>query len=234
MVPVLLLGLFGCGGGGGNGADKQFFYRFTNIIPFIKGVDFLVDKQVQVSDLQFGSHTDYFETDLVEPNMFIDAKDSGTQEFIDSIAIEKQDDKSIHVFAVGVRGGQQNQQPEAQIIPVEVNRTTPQGNARLIVVHGYIRAAGTQTPNIDFLRSGQIEPIVSDLPFAQAQTVNVPPGIYSLKARFAGLLSGDFLFRLDVQLLAGHVYVALLRGVENETGNLTPIIDIFEEPIHDP
>jgi hypothetical protein len=35
-------------------------------------------------------------------------------------------------------------------------------------------------------------------------------------------------------MLAGHVYVALLRGVENETGDLTPVIDIFEEPIHDP
>ncbi|MBA3725855.1 MAG: DUF4397 domain-containing protein [Armatimonadetes bacterium] len=235
IVPVLVLGIFGCGGSGSGGStNEQFFYRFTNIIPFISGVDFLVDKQVQVPNLQYAGHTDYFETDTEEPNMFIDAVDSVTQEIIDAIVITKRRDASVHIYALGVRGGPQQQQPEAQIIPIEVIRTTPQGNARLIVVHGYVRRAGTQTPNIDLLRSGQIQPIVEDMPFANAETVNVPPGTYTLTARFAGLLSGEFLFRRNVELLAGHVYVALLRGVEGQAGALEPIIDIFEEPVFDP
>lgn len=231
-VPILLAALVGCGGGDTN---KQYFYRLTNGIPLLpSGVDFWVDKDVAATGLPYGSDTDYVETNLDEPNIFYDILDSATHEFLDSIVAEKTDDESLHLFAVGIKNGPATLQPIAQLAPVVVNRTTPQGNVRIVFVNGYCRRAGVQTPNIDLIRSGQIEPIISDLEFAGSKTLVLPGGTYTLSARYAGLMSGTFLTSPPFDFVAGKVYIVLLQGVEDAAAPYEPTFRIFEEPIRDP
>jgi hypothetical protein len=232
-LPLALVGLLGCGGGGSE--DDVFFYRITNAVPFLSnGIDFLVDKEISANALAYDADTDYVETDIEKSNIFFDVKDSATGEFLDAIVYEKRDEQSLHLFAVGLKNGPQTLQPPAQIAAVVVNRTTPQGNSRLVFVHGYSRRAGTQTPNVDLIRSGQIQPVVSDLPFAASATFVLPSGEYTLTARYAGLISGEFLSSPRLLFQANKVYIVLLEGVEDAAAPFEPKFRIFEEPIRDP
>ena len=232
-LPIALVGMLGCGGGGSE--DDVFFYRMTNAIPFLaNGIDFLVDKEIAANGLAYDSDTDYVETDIEKSNIFFDVKDSATGEFLDAIVYEKQDEQSLHLFAVGLKNGPLTLQPPAQIAPVVVNRATPQGNSRLVFIHGYCRRAGTQTPNVDLIRSGQIQPVVSDLPFADSATFVLPSGEYTLTARYAGLISGEFLSSRTLMFEANKVYIVLLEGVEDAASPYEPKFRVFEEPIRDP
>jgi hypothetical protein len=223
----------GCGGGGSN--DEKFFYRFSNAGPFLaSGVDFLVDKQMEAQGVAYDASTDYVETDLEKTNVFFDVLDNTTGEFLDAIVWEKEDEQNLHLFAVGVKNGPQTLQPPAQLTAVLVNRTTPQGNVRIVFVNGYSRRAGTQTPNVDLLRTGQIQPVVADLEFADSRTFVLPGGTFTLTARYAGLKSGEFLSSPPTLFQAGKIYIVLLEGVEDAASPFEPKFRIFEEPIRDP
>jgi len=233
LVLIAVVLLVGCGGNGN--PNEQYFYRLTNAIPFLaSGVDFMVDKEISASGVAYGSDTDYVETDLEETNIFFDILDSATHEFLDSIVGEKTDDESLHLFAVGIKNGPMTLQPIAQLAPVVVNRTTPQGSARIVFVNGYSRRAGVQTPHVDLIRSGQIQPVVTDLEFAGSRTFVLPAGTYTLSARYAGLMSGVFLTSSPQLLEANKVYIILLQGVEDAAAPYHPQFRIFEEPIRDP
>jgi|SRR5688572_19277695 len=228
-----VLVLVGCGGGGSE--DDKFFYRFSNAVPLLaNGVDFLVDKKIEATAVQYDASTDYVETDIEKNNVFFDVMDNATGEFLDSIVWEKEDEQNLHLFAVGIKNGPVTLQPPAQIAPVLVNRTTPQGNVRIVFVHGYCRKSGTQTPNVDLLRSGQIQPVIADLPFADSQTFVLPAGTFTLTARYAGLISGEFLISDPIDFVAGRIYIVLLEGVEDAATPFNPKFRIFEEPIRDP
>lgn len=232
-VPLTLIGAIGCGGGGAD--DEEFFYRITNAIPFlISGIDFWVDKEVQTTAMAYGSSTDYEMTDIEKRDIFFDILDNSTSEFLDSIVYEKQDEQSVHLFALGIKDGPANLQPIARLSPVVVNRLRPQGNARLVFVHGYCRRAGTQTPAVDFLRNGQIAPIVEELEFGDSETIVLPAGTYELRARFAGLLSGEFLTSPPTLFEANKIYIVLLEGVEDASAPHEPKFRFIEEPVRDP
>lgn len=233
LLPIAAVLVVGCGGSGN--PNLQYFYRLTNAIPFLgSGVDFMVDKEISASGVAYGSDTDYVETDLEESNIFYDILDAATHEFLDSIVAEKTDEESLHLFAVGIKNGPATLQPIAQIAPVVVNRTTPQGNVRIVFVNGYCRRAGVQTPHVDLIRSGQIQPVISDLAFAGSRTFVLPAGTYTLSARYAGLMSGTFLTSDPQVFAASKVYIVLLQGVEDAVAPYHPQFRIFEEPIRDP
>lgn len=228
------LTLSGCGGGGGSDEDR-FFHRITNGIPFLAGgIDFLVDKKPEATAIPYDGDTDFVETRIEKINVFFDIKDSATGEFLDAIVWEMQDEQDLHLFAVGIKNGPVTLQPPAQLASVLVNRSTPQGNVRIVFVHGYCRKAGTQTPNVDLLRSGQIQPVISDLAFADSQTFVLPGGTFTLTARYAGLQSGEFLVSEPFNFQAGRIYIVLLEGVEDAATPYEPKFRIFEEPIRDP
>lgn len=226
--------LYGCAGGGLG--VFPFFYRLTNGIVDVAAVDLQVDKQVAATNVAFGDSTAYVETDTSPPTLiFFDLLEAGTSNFIDSIVFTKQRDISVHLFGVGM-DNPGPLQPQGRLVPVNVNRRTPQGNnARLVVVHGFVRAAGTQTPNIDFFRSGQIGALISDLEFGNAETITLAEGTYDFEVRIAGLMSGTLMTTPSpVTIEARKVYIVMLRGLEGGAGALAPQIYIFEEPIHDP
>jgi hypothetical protein len=197
-------------------------------------VDFWVDKEPEAVGVAYDTSTDYVETDIEKVNMFLDVLDNATGEFLDTIVWEKEDEQNLHIFAVGIKNGPVGLQPPAQIAPVLVNRTTPQGNVRIVFVNGYCRKVGTQTPNVDLLRSGQIQPVVADLAFAGSRTFVLPGGTFTLTARYANLISGEFLVSDPIDFVAGKVYIVLLEGVEDAIAPHQPKFRVFEEPVRDP
>lgn len=231
-AAVSIFAILGCGGAGRR--DTRFFYRLTNAVTDVSGVDFRVDKNVTNSNVQFGDSTTFVEVNDTEPLIFFDILEAGTNNDIDSIVVEKQSLQSVHLFGLGVFNPG-SLQPQARLVPVIVNRDQPQGNnARIVLVHGYVRAAGTQTPNIDFVRSGRISPVVEDLAFGASSTFNLAAGTYDFEVRIADLMTGVLFTRTGVTIQAGKIYVFLLQGLEGAGGNLTPAINIFEEPVRIP
>ncbi len=234
----MLAVLVGCGGAL---QFEAFFYRFTNVIPDLVAVDFIVEEEGGESILRgdgivFSDSTEYFEADVdtteVEDLIQFDLYEAGTSNQIDTIIVQKLEDVSHHVFAFGMAtpGGFQ---PAARLVAFEVTRTTPTGsNARLIVVHGYIRKPASQTPPIDFVRSGKIDPEIEDLDFAESSVFLLAAGTYDLTVRIAGFEQSLLIEKLGVTFEAGKIYIVLLLGVEDDV-TTPPDIFIIEEPIRD-
>jgi hypothetical protein len=228
--------LTGCATGGGS-LNEVFFYCLTNAIPDVSSVDLFADKTQQFSLVGFGaaSTTAFIETDLEEPVIFYDLYEGGTSNPIDSISVDKNDEQSVHLFALGAfTATPGNLQPIARLVPVTVDRRTPQGNARIVFVHGYVRAAGTQTPNVDLMLQGTPTPVQADVAFADSRVFTRPAGTYTFEVRIAGLLSGTFLTNQVITLQANKVYIFMLQGLEGGAGPIAPKIEVYEEPIHDP
>jgi hypothetical protein len=116
-------------------------------------------------------------------------------------------------------------------VSAEIQRTAPPGSsARINWVHGFVRAAGTQTPNVDIVRSGQIAPIVTDLEFGGTNTIILAAGTYDFTIRVAGTQQGGLFTVSSVVIQAGKIYSIVLKGVEGQGGALAPGLEIIEEP----
>lgn len=231
-LAAALFVLPGCGGGGQT--LKPWFYRFTNAIPNVTGLDLYRDKVLVDANRAFLSSSDYTEMNIDEPSFFFDCNEASTSNVIDSIVLDRQDNKSFHIIAIGTNApGGGNPQPFARMIPVEITRSTPSGNARVIVVHAFQKGVGEQTPNVDIVRSGQIAPIIEDLEFGRSAVRTLTPGTYDFTIRQAGLLKGDIFTKSGVVLEAGKIYLFLLKGVEGSLSPFNPDIKIIEEPTRD-
>src|SRR5581483_2813799 len=143
-----LIGAAGCGGGGG-ASEISFSDRFTNVVPDLGGVDFYVDDVLRISNQAFGDSSAYEKRKAKDPTEVVSVNDAGTGNVLDAIEIDRVNKKSAHVFSLGL-ANPGNQQPGLRLLALLINRTPPSGNnSRVIVVHGYIRAVGFPTPNVD-------------------------------------------------------------------------------------
>ncbi len=231
LIAVFFL-MPGCGGGGSS--LKPWFYRFTNAVPNVSGLDLYRDKVIVDSNRGYLSSSDYVEMTEDEPSFFFDIFEALTSNVIDSIVVDRVDEQSIHIIAIGTNApGPGNPQPVARMVPFIITRSTPSGNARVIFVHGFQKAAGQQTPNVDIVRSGQIAPIIEDLEFGRNAVRSLTPGTYDFTIRQAGLLKGEIFSKTGVVLEAGKIYLFLLKGVEGSLAPFDPDIQIIEEPTRD-
>lgn len=229
LLLATLAGLLvGCGGGP---TTVRIYYRFTNVVPDVATADFYVNDQLQSAAIGYAQSNSWVRLEDDEDWTFYDAFEGGTQTPLDSIAVRKQNKVSTHVIACGFKTPG-SQQPGVRLVPVTVTRTTPGGsNARLIWVHAYMREVGVQTPNVDIFRTGKISPEISDLAFGDTRVGFLAAGTYTFTVRITGTLQGFLIERPNVVLEAGKIYIVLLKGVENETGVLTPDIELIEEEV---
>lgn len=226
------LAAIGCGGGGGV-ISTDFFVRFTNnVVDLPGGVDVFVNQEPYAVSLGYGGSTPDYDNLTTEEEIYIfDLFRAGTQNIIDSWAEIPRERQSHHLVAIGAADAG-SQQPLARIVAITVNRNRPSGtNARLIVVHGFVREPGRQSPKIDLLRSGKISPEVSDLAFADTQTFLLAAGTYDFEVRIAGLMSGTLFTKPGVAVEGGKVYLVVIRGVEGGSGVFAPDIQFIEEPL---
>jgi hypothetical protein len=230
LSAALLASLYGCSGGGQTLAN--YFYRFTNSIPDLAGVDWFLDDNLETSNQAYLQSSSYVEVVNEETLAFFDAFEAGTQNVIDAVVIQKEDEMSSHLFTLGLRTPG-SQQPAARILHARITRTTPPGsNARIIFVHGYARAAGVQTPAVDIYRTGRISAELENLGFGDAQEGQLAAGSYDFTVRIAGTQQGSLIVRNGLVLEAGKIYILLLKGIEGQGGLLTPDILQIEEPVN--
>lgn len=228
----ICLAAVGCGGGGGE-ISTDFFVRFTNnVVDLSGGVDVYLNQEPYAVSLGYGGSTPDYDNLTTETELyFFDLFRAGTQNIVDSWVEIPRAGQSHHLVAVGAADAGP-QQPVARIVAITVNRNRPSGtNARLVVVHGFVREPGRQSPNIDLLRSGKISPEVSDLAFADTQTFLLPAGTYDFEVRIAGLMSGTLFTKAGVPIEGGKVYLVVVRGVEGGSGVFAPDIQFIEEPL---
>lgn len=225
---TIAIGLGACGGGGAAGSIK-FSHRFTNVIADLGGLDFYVDDVLKAPNLAFGGSSAYEKITDSARTEFIDVNDAGTSNVLDSIEVDRVNDQSINVFALGL-ATPGSQQPGLRLLPVTVNRIAPSGNnARVIVVHGFIRDVGFPTPNIDLHRTPDIIE-VSDLPFGESGSFLVSAGTYDFTVRITGIEDSVLIFKPGVVIQGNKVYVMILQGIENGGGAIIPDIQLIEQP----
>ncbi|KAA0229125.1 MAG: DUF4397 domain-containing protein [Armatimonadetes bacterium ATM1] len=220
-------------GCGGSVQDVlKIFFRYTNAVPDLAGTDFFVDDSLNQANVAYqASMADFAELENREREVFFDAFEAGTSNLLDSILVEKRDEISFHVFAVGLGSPTGFQEP-ARLIAPEVTRTRPTGsNARIIWVHGYNRKPSAQTPSVDIFRSGALNEIVDGLEFAATRSINLAAGTYDFTVRIDGLEESELITKTGVSIVAGKIYVALLCGEEDTVGPTAPDILFFEESI---
>lgn len=230
LISVALIGT-GCTGGGQR--FDEFFYRFTNVIADILAADFYVDDVLTEAALSYLGSADYREVENEEAVVFFDVAEAGTSNVLDSVVVNKSDEASFHLYAVGM-AFPGSQQPGTRLVPIQIQRTTPPGsNARLIFVHGYVRAVGTATPNVDIIRTGRISPEIADLPFGESRVSILAAGTYDIEVRIAGTQQGTLFTVPNVTIQAGKIYSVILKGVEGQTGAMEPGLILVEEPTRD-
>lgn len=232
VAASVCLVAIGCGGGGGE-ISTDFFVRFTNnIVDLPGGVDVVLNQEPYAVNLGYGGSTPDYDNLTTEEELYIfDLFRAGTQNIIDSWVEIPRLRESHHLVSIGAADAGP-QQPLARIVPVLINRNRPGGaNARLIVLNGFVRQPGRQSPNVDLLRSGKIAPEISDLEFAGFKSFLLAAGTYDFEVRIAGLMSGTLFTKTGVTVEGGKVYLVVIRGVEGGSGVFAPDIQFIEEPL---
>lgn len=226
------LAAFGCGGGGGE-VTGDFFLRFTNnVVDLPGGVDLNLDQEPYAVNLGYGGSTPTYDNLTTREDLhFLDLYRAGTRNIVDSLVEVPRLDQSHHIVAIGAADAGA-QQPLARMVVVNVNRNRPSSNnARLVVLNGFVRIPGRQSPNVDLLRSGRIAPEIADLAFGDFKEFLLAAGTYDFEVRIAGLMSGTLFTKNGVTVEGGKVYLVVIRGLEGETGVFAPDLQFIEEPL---
>jgi len=220
--------LFGCGGGSAgssNAPDPEV--RFFNGVSDSDGYDFLMEEDVEATDIDFEESTPDFKKYEARTRL-VTARETGTTNEIWVEDFTLQDDKHYVISTLGLENYGSEPLKRARLFMHEVNREAPNGSiARLYVVHGFAREAGFETPNIDFQNPGNNPQFrITDIPFGEARFINVDAVNQTFEARRAGteaiFATTNFTFE------AGKIYIAYVLGVESGVGAQAPQIQIVE------
>ncbi len=224
-VGLLALLFAGCGGGGNGPNLPDPIIRFINSSPDSNPLDFFINTDKDASALAYLSSSIDITTKQGDHDLTV--QDSTTQNELDAIAFTF----SRNVKYVGLTVGLENFGTEnlkrLQLLAFSYDKTPPNGTkARLLIVHGYMRAPGFDTPNIDFQSPGNNPQFSSpNIAFASSPAVLLIDAGVSLpfQARRAGtenVLASDPGTTFD----AGGIYLTLVTGVEAQVGVEAPQI----------
>lgn len=230
VVFAMLMVLFGCaggssGGGGNNAPDPtvQFYHGVSDGSNY----DFLYDEDVLTANLAFRDASAGFQdVDALIHDVLI--RETGTTNEIWAETFDFQRDRDYLIAALGLENYGAEPLKRAKLTRVEVNRQVPNGNkARIIVFHGFNRAAGFLTPAIDFQNPGN-NPLVAlrGILYGETQVALIDATNQTLQARRAGTES---VFVEDtISFGAGKIYAVFVLGVEDGVGPLAPRIEVIE------
>ncbi len=230
LCVLAALFVLGCGGAGGGSQGRDPTVRFYNGSPDSPDLDFLMDSDVMASFLAFLEGSASFVS--IEPGeRDIVLRESGTTNEIDAVFGELPRDTDAIFSAIGLFDFQGEFDKRIRIAPTEVDRSVPNGNtARLIIIHGFNRAFGFATPNIDFQNPGDNPQFKApDIAFAASATLVVDAVPQIFQARRAGTEEiYASITLLDADIDPGKVYAVYVLGVEGEVGAQVPQIVFVE------
>lgn len=108
-----------------------------------------------------------------------------------------------------------DEEKRLQNLIFEVDRTAPgPGSVRLIIVQGFNRGPGIQTPAVDFQNPGE-NPLyeVRNLNFGATSTLDLDAGLQTFVIQRS---DGQASYASVTQNLASGIYIALVSGVEDD------------------
>lgn len=233
LACLALIGcLVGCSGGGGGNSLAEPIIRFVNSSPDSNPLDFYYDSDLKQAGLVY----------LVDPgDQTVDDGDHDvvvydplTDQYPDAIGSTFEKDKKYVALTLGLESFGTEFEKRLRIIAFSYAKTPPNGShARLLIMHGFCRKVGFQTPNIDFQggNAGNYDPnnplfLKADIPFADATptVLEVDSGVSLIvQARRAG--TENVYASSTNTFVAGAVYLALVTGVEDGVGVQAPQID---------
>lgn len=226
-LALVGLGLAGCGGGSGGGGVPRPTVRFFNGSCDSTLLNFLLDDDVEAAQLAYLSSTPDFESvDAQERDLRI--QEDGTSIDLWSEVVNLVGDRDYLISAVGIENYGNETLKRIRTMFTEIDRTAPNGTrARLVIIHGYNREAGLETPAIDFQTPGDNPQfIASDIAYASSKVLEVDAANWTFEARREG--TETILVQQNVTLGGGKIYAAYVLGVENGLSNQAPRIEFVE------
>lgn len=221
--------MVGCGGNGGGTfkiADPRIY--FINGSSDAGAFDFQIDADLKAQKLAFGAVSPQATTSAGDHDVIL--LDAGTQNQLDAITNTFNSDTDTLAYAVGL----ENPDPSdtfgneklLRLATQTVDLKAPNGTkARLIVIQGYNRATGFETPQVDFRPPGTNVPTgstISNIDFATARAIDVDTTQNTFVIRRTGT-EQVYIGPVTFNLQSGGIYAVLVSGVEGgTTGNLKP------------
>lgn len=228
-AAVLTAALSGCGGGGGSSNLPDPIIRFINSSPDANPIDFFINSDNKAPAI--GYLGDSGEVTTKNGDKDVSAEDSTTQDVLDSIAFTFERDKKYVGMTLGLENFGTENEKRLRVLAFSFDKNPPNGSkARLLVIHGYMRETGFQTPSIDFQGGdvGTYDPnnpqfSVTNLGFGADPTeLEVDAGVPLIfQARRAGtenVVASDANTTFD----DGGIYLAIVTGIENGAGASAP------------
>lgn len=215
--------LCGCGGGSGSSNLPKPVVQFINASPDSVALDLLVDDDtVAAAIAHLGFSPAFVEVEAGDLDLTL--QEAGTTLGLVAEVRDFARDKSYVVVAVGLELFGAENLKRLRIVLIDVDRTVPTGNkSRLLVVHGYNRKVGSDTPDIDFQTPGD-NPLfkIPGMTFGSQSSILIDSGAQSFEIRRSGttsvIMTGSF--TLD----AGKIYACVVTGIEDELAPMDPQI----------
>lgn len=240
-IKALAVGLVvaaGCGGGGGGGnvgpQKPRLFY--VNASPDAGSLDFYVDDSRLATSIGYlGKSPAYRRTDAVLRDLAITP--AGSQEQLVAETFTFANDTYYALVAYGLRSFGSEDRKRLQQAEITFDPAPPAAGdtARIIVINAFLRPAGLDTPAIDFRSPGDNPQInVSNVAFGASSAVEVD----SVPQQFVVRRNGTEkqyvpptvgqTIRFTPQ--RGRVYLAIVTGIEGQTGSSVPQVSFVELP----
>ena len=215
--------LAGCGGGGAGLPDPRL--RFVNACSDSTSLGLTVDDEpVLTSQALFGI-SDVGTVDTGERDVTL-VESSPTSQ-LDALVVTFTNDTDTLIAAVGLENYGAEPLKRAQLAVTKINTQAPNGTkARLIVIQGFNRASGLNTPQVDFKNPGDNpQYVLSNIDPAAIRSFDVDSGSQTFGVYRTGT-STEYIAPSALTLEAGKIYLVMLTGVEGETGTLTPAMTL--------
>jgi hypothetical protein len=214
----------------------------VNSSPDAPALDFYIDDRVTGNSLAYlGASPAYVRTDPEEKDLSVTR--DGSLEQIEAKTFTFANDRYYAILTIGKLNFTEFLN-RIQLVELEINVTTPIGNtARIIPVNAFLRADDQLTPNVD-IRSPGDNPAFrrENIAYATAGAsfdVPVNPNAAQRTLEFVVRRNGS-----DRQYIpatvgqtvrftpeSGRVYLAMITGIEGQTGAQAPQIRFIRLPI---
>lgn len=224
---ALLIAASGCGGGGTSSDAPDPTVQYFNGICDADPVDFFLNQEPVAENIAFTETSPGFEE--TEPLIRdIAVREVGSTKEYWQEEFEFVRDSDYLLCALGLENFGTEFEKRVRLARFDIDRRQPNANkARIYVVHGFNRAAGFSTPDIDFQNPGNNPQIkLADIAYLTEKNVEIDAATQTFEARRAGtesvFMSTTFTFE------PGKIYVIALLGIEDGVGVLAPQIKIIE------
>lgn len=230
-----VLALAGCGGTGGGtfqSADPRIY--FVSGSSDTPSFDFKIDANLKAGNVAFGTVSPMATTTADVHDIIL--QQTGTTNQLDALTNTFNSDTDTLAFAVGLQNPDPNDifgnEKRLMLAAQQVNLKAPNGTkVRLIVIQGYSRASGFETPQVDLRPPGNNVPTgstLSNIDFGTLQTIDVDTTQNTFVIRRSGT-EQVYIGPVTFQFQSGSIYILLISGVEGATaGNLKPQMKLIK------